>query len=107
LFYTAVVAEATMATAAAAIAAKLREVAVFFESELAANLLRIPVAGVLSAFEHPLARVRLVFGIRSVERIVFRGEVLGGVGIGHVAVLPLSACRKHGCRTRSAAITTP
>jgi hypothetical protein len=91
-------------TARAAIATWLREVPVFLEAEFAADLLRVPVSCVLAAFEHPLARVRLVFGVRRVERIVFGREILGGIGIGHVAVLPLSARRKRGYRTRLAAI---
>jgi hypothetical protein len=76
------------------------------EPKLAPNLLGVSVAGIFASLEHALSRVRLVLHVGCVERIVLGREILGGVGIGHVALLPLSAYRKHGYRKRSPAITT-
>jgi len=75
---------------------RLREIAVLFEPELAAHFLVVSIAGILAAFEHALARVRLILGVRCVEGIVLGRKVLGRVRIGHSTCVPVFSSRKPG-----------
>ena len=76
----------------------LREIAVLFEPKLAAHFLVVSVAGILTAFEHALAGVRLVLGVGCVEGIVLGRKVLSRIRIGHGTCLPRLSSYKPGYR---------